>query len=144
MWRFKGFCFPADLVLLLRICWLSTYYGALIKMRPMPLILLHIQSLAGSHAMIVQPDCRQLETMDKIWRGTTFYLTRIWRSPRPCLRRSLILYRWCCLHGIPARIVIGVRKEQGDLQGHSWLLLNGMPYHESLEDLAKYTIVLEG
>lgn len=82
--------------------------------------------------------------MDKIYRGVTFWMTRVVRSTRPCLRRSLVLYHWCALQGVNARVVVGVKKDGSDLKGHGWLSLGGQPYHEEAELLEQYTVFIEG
>ena len=47
--------------------------------------------------------------------------------PRPCLRQSLTLYRVLTRMGYPVEIHFGVRKAGDDLQGHSWVTIEGKP-----------------
>jgi hypothetical protein len=84
------------------------------------------------------------KVMDKMWRGCNFFLYRILRTKKPCLRRTLVMYRWCCRHGVNAHAVVGVYREDKSLKGHSWLLVDGIPYRENEEELKKYTPMLEG
>jgi len=42
-----------------------------------------------------------------------------------CLKRSLVLYRFARLAGLPVVFHVGVRREEGELRGHSWLELEG-------------------
>ncbi len=90
------------------------------------------------------PTSSQFNTMDKIYRGATYWMTRIGRSSRPCLRRSLVLHHWCAKQGLNTRVVIGVKKDGSDLQGHGWLVLDGQPYHEEPGSLEQYTTFFEG
>ncbi len=146
MWQYKGYDLPRDLSLLAWIGGLTLYYDCLVRYRPMPGILEKIRSHkpARLEPNRGRPTMAQLKTMDKIYRGATFWLTRIGRSSRPCLRRSLVLYHWSAAQGLSARVVVGVKRDGPDLQGHSWLMLDEEPYHEEPESLARYTIFLEG
>ena len=47
--------------------------------------------------------------------------------PRACLRQSLTLYRVLTRMGYPVEIHFGVRKAGDDLQGHSWVTIEGKP-----------------
>jgi hypothetical protein len=71
--------------------------------------------------------------------GTVRIVTRVCRLglfdlpifPRPCLRRSLVLYAILTREGYPARIHFGVRSEGSQLHGHSWVTVRGIPLGES-------------
>ena len=56
------------------------------------------------------------------------------RLPPPwrytCLRRSLVLFHLLRRAGCPVALHIGVRKQDGALQAHAWLVLAGEPYLE--------------
>lgn len=84
------------------------------------------------------------EDLDKLWRWLRFIQTRIWRDHKPCLRRSLVLYRWCVLHGITAEVIIGVRRTPDGITGHAWLLLDGVPYQENENNLEQFTCLIQG
>jgi len=60
---------------------------------------------------------------------------------RSCLKRSLVLYRYLNLQGEPARFCIGVRKEDGELRGHSWIMLHGQPLFP--EDDLDYKLIFQ-
>jgi hypothetical protein len=70
----------------------------------------------------------------------------IWRNipilKGACLKRSLILYRFLRKEGLQVVINIGVAKEDGDLIGHSWLTLDGIPYYETREHAERFNTVL--
>lgn len=86
----------------------------------------------------------KLADLDKLWRWLRFIQTRIWRDHKPCLRRSLVLYRWCVLHGITAEVIIGVRRTPDGITGHAWLLLDGVPYQENENNLEQFTCLIQG
>lgn len=146
MWRYKGYQLPGDLLLLAWVGGLVLYYECLVRLRPLPQILHSINArMTRLCAVPAQPPTsEQLKIMDKIYRGATFWMTKVGRSSRPCLRRSLVLYHWCALRGLGARVVVGVKKDGSDLRGHGWLLLDGLPYHEELALLEQYTVFIEG
>jgi len=50
--------------------------------------------------------------------------------PRVCLRQSLSLYRELTGMGYTTAIHFGVRREGGELIGHSWVTVNGIPIAE--------------
>jgi hypothetical protein len=45
--------------------------------------------------------------------------------PRRCLRQSLSIYRTLIQFGYPAEIHFGIRKDDADLVGHSWVTMQG-------------------
>ena len=56
-----------------------------------------------------------------------------------CLRRSLLLYRFLRRAGLPARLCIGVRRENDALQGHAWIEIEGRHFNDTLADVP-YTV----
>ena len=58
---------------------------------------------------------------------------------RSCLKRSLVLFRYLNMQAEPARFFIGVRKEDGELKGHSWIMINGKPLFP--EDDLNYKLI---
>jgi hypothetical protein len=68
--------------------------------------------------------------------GDLAYLTDRWLTLFPynvkgnCYPRSLVLYRFAKLAGDPVHFHCGIRKLNGNLDGHAWLTLDGQPYHE--------------
>jgi hypothetical protein len=51
---------------------------------------------------------------------------------RMCLPRSLVLYRFLRLSGVPARFCLGVRKDgAGNLIGHSWIEIDDEHYRDA-------------
>jgi hypothetical protein len=59
-----------------------------------------------------------------------------------CLKRSLLLYHFLRKEGLPVVVNIGVTKENGDLIGHSWLTLDGVPFYETRENAGRFNTVL--
>ena len=148
MWRWKGFALPSDLGLLVRSFLLLARYSSRLKRLPCRLILAEIAALGqpGGEGRVPVRVSREpdRELLDKTRRALNFYLRRIYRSDKPCLRRTLVLYHCCRRLGLEARVVVGVCREKGELLSHAWLLLEGMPFREAPAMLARYTPMLEG
>ncbi|MCJ7806363.1 MAG: lasso peptide biosynthesis B2 protein [Clostridia bacterium] len=144
MFSHKGFALPRDLSLLMSVFFLLIYYSILIRLLPIRKLIGLIERNRSGSGENAEPGHPAEETRGKIYRAANFFLKRVWNSERSCLRRTLLLYRWCCHLGIPSRVMIGVSKEEGNLQSHAWLEVAGLPYKESSEHLSTYTPMLEG
>jgi hypothetical protein len=59
-----------------------------------------------------------------------------------CLERSLIVYRYLSAAGADPELMIGFDPRGDDLEGHVWVMVDGAPVRESLEDLARYVPTL--
>ncbi|MDZ7859133.1 MAG: lasso peptide biosynthesis B2 protein [Candidatus Krumholzibacteriota bacterium] len=70
-----------------------------------------------------------LERVIYLCRRIQLILTKI-GIKYSCLKRSLLLFRFLRYYGQPVIINFGVKWEDGNLTGHSWLSLNGKPYME--------------
>lgn len=115
--------------------------AALVRTLPLLTLLNHFgrsssrRSKRGAH---VKPDIR---SFDRVRRYSHAIITHLLHSRRPCLLRSLVLYRYGCKHGILVSIHFGVRSGMDGLGGHSWITLDGAPLFESSETLKAYTVV---
>lgn len=137
----RGFSLPRDIPLLLRLPAELLWLEWRIRHEPLPDIVADIRrSQAKSPAIQEQA---ALAVMDKLWRGCGFWLRRLQEPERPCLRRSLVLFRWRIHHGLPVRLLIGVDRQPGCLAGHAWIATPQGPYREDAGQLARYTVMLE-
>jgi hypothetical protein len=143
LWKYKGYDFPQDIGLLAGIFLLLIWYTILLQFTSMQNILNRItpsgNRLKKQYLSMTDPEIM----LDKVWKGCNFFLGRIFRTKKPCLRRTLVIYRWCCLYGMKANVVIGVYKKETAIYSHSWLLINGTPFRENLKILNKFTPILE-
>ena len=144
MWLHKGYQLPRDVPLIIgALLWLM-YYETVIHWKPLPKILMKIKDLGDENRRMPLTD-EMLVKLDKLWRACGFWMLRLSWSPGPCLRRSLVLYRWCRKNGLECKIVVGVGKDANVLKGHAWLSVCGKVYREDPEFLAKeYVVMLEG
>jgi Transglutaminase-like superfamily len=111
--------------LLLWLFWLPV----MLRMHTIPILL---KRLARSEAHLEK---MPMELREAIGIGTRVCNLRVFRSrifPKPCLRQSLTLYRTLNQMGYPVEIHFGVRKDDKNFQGHSWVTIHG----ESVADTA--------
>lgn len=143
MWKYKGYHLPQDIGLLISLFFLLIYYSLLLQSTSIQGILNRIARLENSpkkqHISITDSEIM----LDKVWRGCNFFLSRVFRTRKPCLRRTLVMYRWCCRYSIKTNVIIGICKKGTAINGHSWLLINGTPLKEDMEMLKKYTPMIE-
>ena len=60
-----------------------------------------------------------------------------------CYPRSLLLFRFLSEAHARPRLRVGVRRSEGKIDGHAWVLVDGLPIGEPLETIADYAIVFE-
>ncbi len=60
-------------------------------------------------------------------------------SGRYCMKRSLVLFHYLRRSGHDAKIYFGVVKEEGKLEGHAWVTVDGCPYAEE-GPVDRYTV----
>jgi len=144
LWKCKGYDLPRDLPLIISALLWLLYYELLIHLKPLPVILAKIREIPPEASLLLSEEETGI-ILDKLWRACGFWMSRVLNNTRPCLRRSLVLYRWCRKLGLESKVVIGVDKNGDVLKGHAWLIVKGRIYREDPVALAKdYTILLEG
>ena len=138
--EYKGYRFPQDIGMLAGIFFLLIWYTLLLRITSIQNILNRItRSGNKQYRSLTDPEIM----LDKVWKGCNFFLGRIFQTKKPCLRRTLVMYRWCNRYGITANVVIGVYKKETVIYSHGWLLINGTPFKEDLKVLRKFTPILE-
>lgn len=76
-----------------------------------------------------------------LWKACHFIQHRLLRKQKPCLPRSLVLFDWCIRKGQQAGLVIGLKKAESHLEGHSWLVIGGEPFKENQAFLDAFHVV---
>ena len=79
-------------------------------------------------------------TQDVVTLARWMYRTRALRDN--CLERSLITYRYLPAGNENSLLVLGVRKGDDGPPGHAWLVVNGVPVHDSEETLEQLVPVV--
>jgi hypothetical protein len=139
--NYKGFSLLQDGAMLLDQLKQLLVMEYAIRRRALPAIVADIRRDSMS---LPTPDAAaELLMMDKIWRGCGFWLRWLFFGNRPCLRRSLVLFRWRLRHGLPAKLLVGVDRQEGDLKGHAWLEIAGEAFREDETRLKDYVVMLE-
>ncbi len=135
---FKGFELPGDIPLLFSVFFCLVYYSALLRIMPLKKII----ALENHHFPARGKDDAAPEDkifLDKAYRAAGFLLKRLWRSKKPCLRRSLVLARICRGRKLKNKIIIGVKKSGAGLESHAWVEIGSSPFGENRERLKAYT-----
>jgi len=60
---------------------------------------------------------------------------------KTCLMRSLVLYHFMRRHNCNVDMHIGVRNEEAQIAGHSWLTLNGEVFADSEEKINDFALI---
>jgi hypothetical protein len=76
-----------------------------------------------------------------LWKACHFIQHRLLRKEKPCFPRSLVLFDWCIRKRQKAALVIGLKKTEGQLAGHSWLVIDGKPLQENQAFLDTFHVV---
>lgn len=140
--QYKGLLFPKDLWLIAWTVGKIAYYFWIIKKKsPQDLIEFIKCKSAKTNQGEIAKDLQQLE---KIHRIITYILVRRLKYARPCLIRSCILFEHALKFGLDAGILIGVKPEQGTLEGHSWITIDHEPYRENIDKINEYTVMMRG
>ena len=143
LWKYKGYELPQDAPLIIGALLGLLYYEIMIHWRPLPKVLAEIHKRGdGESSPLLPPEV--MVKLDKLWRACGFWMIRLLRNQRPCLRRGLVLYHWCRKHGVESKLVVGVGKDGDVLKGHAWLYVYGHVYREDPVILAReYVVMLE-
>jgi len=134
--------FPLGALFFLNDFLLLIDYSCLLRFFPFNKVIERIEKLKN-HKNTSQPlSDKGYFTLNVIWKDCTKILNSIFSSKKPCLRRSLILYRWCCQNNIDAQLIIGVKKDGLKLISHAWLSVQGKPFREEIQELLSYSPIL--
>lgn len=60
-----------------------------------------------------------------------------------CLERSLLAYRFLSKAGADPRLVVGVKRLRDGVEGHVWVIVDGIPIHDSDLALAQFVPIVE-
>jgi hypothetical protein len=106
----------------------------LLRVKSLPLVLDRL----SRRSIMKRPD-------DQEMRKLVYYVDR-WLRLFPynvkgnCFPRSLAVYWFARRMGYPVHFQCGVRKDASHLDGHAWLTLNRVPFHEPGRHWQRYTV----
>ena len=129
--RFGGRAITASL--LIRMGAWSLILLVIKHLVPLP-TLVRLMSRPGSSQRSYENERRIVGSASRVYRH---------RRPGSCLERSLLAYRYLSNANADPTLVIGVRREESEVIGHAWLLVDGSPLYESSAYLESFLPVLE-
>ena len=108
---------PREAFLMFRMAGWVILLSGLVRVQPLPRVLNLITPRTPLRSVKEFPSSERLaQLLDMLLGIDAFVFQPI------CWKRAAVLHRYLALHGIPTRIVFGVRKQnQGLLEGHAWL-----------------------
>ena len=119
---------------LLRVGLVVLWIRLLLRIKSLPLVLDRVTP----RPMSWKPD-------DALMEDVAYYVDR-WLTLFPynrkgnCFPRSVTLYWFARRLGYPVRFQCGVRKNASHLDGHAWLTLDRLPFHEIGRHWQYYTV----
>ena len=119
---------------LLRVGLVVLWIRLLLRSKSLPLVLDRVTPRPMSR----KPD-------DALMENVAYYVDR-WLTLFPynrkgnCFPRSLALYWFARRLGYPVKFQCGVRKDALHLDGHAWLTLDRLPFHEIGGHWQRYTV----
>lgn len=83
-------------------------------------------------APIARPDAGPVDEAT-VWRAyrAVCRAKRLWPLPVRCLQTALVLHEVLTRRGLPAAVCLGVRLNDGNLEGHAWVEVGGRPLDEA-------------
>jgi hypothetical protein len=123
----KSISSPGEAFLLCRMAWWVAVLSATAKWRPLPKALELVSGVESRSPQVSDDEvANQLANSIDLLLSTDF----LFFNPI-CWKRAAVLRRYLSHHGMPTRIIFGVRKDKdGNVTGHAWLESNGKPFLE--------------
>ena len=106
----------------------------LVRVAPLPRVLRYLHSECISHS-------RDRASLEALAYYTDRWLTLFPANAKGnCFPRSLTLYRFARRLGFPVSFLCGVRRAGPNLEGHAWLMLNGVPFLEPTTHWTEFAV----
>jgi hypothetical protein len=93
-----------------------------------------LKRLRRSEAYVKKTPMELREAIGIVTRVCNLSIFRSQIFPQLCLRQSLTLYRTLSRMGYPVVIHFGVRKDDKNFQGHSWVTIHGESVADTVPD----------
>ena len=103
----------------------------MLRMHTVPILL---KRLALSEAHVKKTPMELREAIGIVTRVCNLSMFRSRFFPKLCLRQSLALYRTLNQMGYPVEIHFGVKKDDKNFEGHSWVTIHGEPVADTAPD----------
>ncbi len=112
-----------DIFLFARVSYLFFILPIIIYIKPLPEIL-RLWTPCGPPKLREWDISKITKYLDLLFKLRVPFFSR----KGPCLKRSLILYKFLREKGVEVRINIGIKGSNKKIYGHAWLTLNDKPY----------------
>lgn len=142
MINYKGYSFPRDILLFIRIIVRVLYYLINLNKKSYTAIIQNIRSKVIVDMVIEKSN--SINHLKRVYRLVSYLLTRVLDRDKPCLIRSYIILEEALKLGLDVAIYIGVNKSKGNIKGHSWVLIDNQVFMENTDELSEYTVMLKG
>ena len=137
--NYKSFNLPKDINIFLVIVYKIFYFRLKVNKVGYNTILGRLEG----NSFTGKADNNLIDRYKKFYKASSFFLIKIFKDPNPCMIRSLILYELCSRYNIKVSLKTGVRKNEGALDGHSWLEIDGEPINENKEFINSFIVIYE-
>ena len=136
----KGLKVPEDIPIFTRIFFSYIFYSIKAKKVPADKIVSKIKLIRIKDKK--KSNQKSLILLGKVYKISSF-AAKVFKNDKPCLVRSFILLKEAIKLNQKVKMIIGVKKTDGDLDGHSWICIDGEPLVEKREALLEYTVMKE-
>ena len=128
---------PADAWLMARMAAWALCLPVLKRVVPLPRL---VQMMAAPAA--TRPGPRDAEREGRIVAISRLVSAPLVRADIGCLQRSLLAYRFLGAAGARPSLVVGMRREAGQVHGHAWVTVDGEPAGESAAWVGQFSPAL--
>ena len=118
---------PREALLVARMAFWIAALSLMVRVVPLPraMELMRPRRAGRPNPNPEATQARLAELLDALLRAD------IWVFTPTCWKRAPVLYRYLALAGVETRVVFGMRKGGGALDGHAWLEAGGHPVLET-------------
>jgi hypothetical protein len=98
-----------------------------------------VERLAGFMRLDARPGDRDRVRQERVVALAAWVFKSRPRNSRDnCLERGLVTYRYLGRAGAQPDLVVGLARDDGDVHGHVWVVVDGHPVHDSEEALRQF------
>ena len=110
----KYFKTPGDIMLFFKVFFSLIVLRVLVEFIKLPKLLRLLDPKSRGTGPVTK--------IEHITKFSNFVIHNILRSSKPCMLRSLVLFRYLRLRGMDIKIAFGVKQDKEGLKGHAWLI----------------------
>jgi len=130
---------PADAWLAARMAAWALVLPLLKRVVPLPRL---VQLMATPPKRAARDAARDLARERRIVALSRLVYAPLVRADIGCLQRSLLAYRYLGAAGARPSLLVGMRREAGEVHGHAWVTVDGEPAGEPAAWVGQFSPVL--